>query len=268
MHKFISVFISFTFLFYFSPAFAQNSITVEGTGDNQKLLRRLAKAYQAKYPGKTIVVPNSIGSGGGIKALAAGKTDLARTARPLKKRETQYGFKSKIFAYSPVVVVVHPSVVGIKDITNEQLNQIYSGKILQWDNLGGVGKIYVANREEGDSSRIVLEKNIPGFKDITEPVGEKIYSTPDTLRILTSFPNTIGYISATMAKGSILKILSINRIAPTTENILSKKYKLVSPYAIVWRPPLKGLANHFVDYLFTEPAQKIISDFGAVPANN
>ncbi|MDB4470643.1 substrate-binding domain-containing protein, partial [Deltaproteobacteria bacterium] len=68
-------------------AIAQEQLVIDGTGDSQQLLRQLAQAYEAANPDSKIIVPDSSGSSGGVKALLKGKTDLARIARPLKAKE-------------------------------------------------------------------------------------------------------------------------------------------------------------------------------------
>lgn len=64
------------------------------------------------------------------------------------------------------------------------------GGITSWQELGNCPdhKIYVANREEGDSSRILIEANLPDFKRIPKLAGEIIYSTPEALHIVEDHP--------------------------------------------------------------------------------
>ena len=54
-----------------------------GTGDGIDLLRALGSAYMTDHPETNVIVPPSIGSGGGIAAVNAEKEVLARIARPL-----------------------------------------------------------------------------------------------------------------------------------------------------------------------------------------
>lgn len=163
--------------------FAAEKIVIEGSGDNQKLLRILADAFEKKHPGKIIEIPESIGSSGGIKALANGKCDLARIARPLKNSEQGLGLTSKVFASTPLVFVTGNNEAGIDNLNSEQIVNIFSGKFDSWSRLGGNDiKFLVLNREKGDSSRRILEENIPGFKEADTMCGEIIHSTPDLIK--------------------------------------------------------------------------------------
>ncbi len=246
---------------------AQEKIVVAGTGDSQKLLQILARAFEKATPGTKVEVPDSIGSGGGIRATAKGISDLGRVARPIKKNEKKYNLSYKVFAYSSVVFAANPNMKGIDNLTSEQIIGIYSGKITSWDKLGGEKrKIYVANREKGDSCRKNLEDNIPGFEDIKTFAGKIIYSTPETIEVIARQRNTIGYASLSMVKWKNLIVMKLDGVYPSLENVQNGKYKLVIPFGIVWKGELSGLAKAFFDFLFSTEAQKIINQNGAVPA--
>lgn len=86
------------------PAWA-DSLKVGGTGSGTVLLRLLAAEYSEAHPGEQVeVLPFSLGSGGGARALAAGKIDLAILGRPLKDDEKQDGFRMVAWARTPLVL--------------------------------------------------------------------------------------------------------------------------------------------------------------------
>lgn len=240
-------------------------LVIPGTGDSQILLRKLVQLYGKSRPRTAVEIPESIGSGGGIRSVVSGKSELARVARPLTEKESAQGLKSKIFAQAPIVFVVSSGVSGVESLTFEQIIGIYAGKIPQWDELGGSGKIYVMNREEGDSSRTVLESLIPGFKEISAPAGSTVYSTPDAVQILMSSPNTIGYLPMPATVGAGFKVLRVQDVAPSATNVRQKKYQLVIPFAMVWKDTLTAPAQDFLDFLSSPAAQKLMLDNGAIP---
>lgn len=249
-----------------SVSFAGERIVVCGTGDSQKLLRTLADVFERANPAIEIEVPDSIGSGAGIKATAKGICDLGRVARPLKENERKYGLNYREFAHSPVVFVAHLNKKWLSNITSEQVVRIYSGELRSWDELGGEKKkIYVADREAGDSSRTVLEKQIDGFKDIGILAGKKLYSTPETIATITNYENTIGYVPLAMAKGTDLIVLKFDGVYPSAKNVQRGNYRLVTPLGLVWKGELKEPEKTFVQFLLSPEGQKIITDYGAIP---
>ena len=268
MKKVISSFCVFilSIQFYTHIVYAEEKISINGTGDNQMLLQDLVRIFEQSHPGKRIEVPESIGSTSGIRATAAGVSDLGRVSRLLNDKENKYNLSYRLFAYAPVVFALHQSVEGIDNLTYEQIVGIYSGKLRRWEELAGqAGKIYIVNREKGDSSRISLERNIPDFKKITKFVGEIVYSPAEALAILTKNRNTIGYIPLSIVKGTDLHVVRINGVEPTAGNVQMGNYKLAVPFALVWKGSLDGLAAEFVNFLFSPQSQMMITEYGAIP---
>jgi phosphate transport system substrate-binding protein len=241
-------------------------LVIEGTGDSQALLREIAELFEERYPETTIQVPDSIGSSGGIKAVGTGKAELGRVARPLKEKERAYGLTYAVFAVSPVVLVVHPSVEGVDNLTAEQIVGIYSGTLTDWQQLGGAAhKLYPIGRETGDSSRIILEAHVPGFQEIQKPVAKVYYTTPETLQGIVDHEYTIGYVPMAMIHNSGLHTIGIDGIAPSIENIRQNRYKMVAPLGIVYKKPLNPLAKAFADFLSTPDVHEIIEEYGCLP---
>lgn len=247
---------------------AVQKIVICGTGDSQQLLLMLAEDYEKEHPGTTIDVPDSIGSGGGIRAVAKGDCDLGRVARPIKEKEEKLDLNYTLFALSPVVIAANRSVDGIDSLSTGQIIDIFSGMTKTWDELGGSsGKIFVANREAGDSSRTVLEKTLPGFRDISTFAGKTVYTTPETIDTLSKYKNTIGYVPFAMVMNTDLKVIKIDGIAPSLENVMDGKYRPVTPFGLVWKGELDGPAKAFTDFIFGARGKEIIKQYGAVPAH-
>jgi phosphate transport system substrate-binding protein len=242
-------------------------IIVSGTGDNQELMRALANALTQKLGGKCrIEVPDAVGSSASIKALIKGEIDIARVARPLKKEEQELGLGYKLFAKTAVAFVVNPSITDVNNITTEQIVGIYSGKITDWNDIGAkAGKIYPLTREPGDSSLRVFSETFPEFTNIPNPVGKVMFLTPEAITTLLEHKNTIGFAPYSAIVGTNLKVLKVNGVAPSNEEMLSGEYKYVIHLGIAYKGQPKGLAKEFIDFLYSEDAKTIIKKMGAVP---
>lgn len=253
-----------------APSAIAESITIAGTGDSQYLLSQLGKAFEQKNKNVQVLIPNSVGSGGGIKLLLAGRAELARIARPLKPKEQAEGLQNRIFAYSPVVFVANLPQSCLEGITATDFISILKGEISNWNHFAGCpdNKIYVANREDGDSSKTVLEQQIPEIKTIANPVGRTLYSTPEAYNTLNHYPYSFGYLPKSQIHQDNLTMLKFNGIEPSIENVQQQKYKLAVPLGIVWQATPSGPTKKFLDFLFSEEAQKIILNHGAIPAQS
>lgn len=248
--------------------FDDQKIIVGGTGDSQQLIRSLARGLLKRLKGGEIEVPDSIGSSGGIRALIEDRIELARTARPLQQKEKSRGLKEQLFAFNPIVFVVHPSVVNIDNLNTQDILDIYSGKIKNWLELGSTDhKIYPVTREPDDSSLSILEKNLAGFKGSNIVNAKTIYNTPETIETLNKHRFTIGFTALSEVKNSRLRVMKLDGVYPSAENIQNGSYKLVIPLSIVYKEKPVGLTRAFIDFLFSNEGKKIIRDFGAIPAS-
>ncbi len=241
-------------------------LTIAGTGDSQELLRLLAKDFEAGNPGTIIDIPDTTGTVGGLKSLREDSVKLARTARPLKQNE-QPGLIEFLFARAPIVFSVHPSLAELKNITTEQFLGIYSGQYTNWKQLGQQDhKIYVVDREGGDSSRIVLEREMPGFKQLTS-VGYIAFNTQQAVSYVEDHEFTIGFLPNPSIVNKKIAVIAIDGVQPDAANINSGKYKYVVPLYLVSKGQPEGLASKFIEYIYSPGARKILEENGVVPSD-
>lgn len=252
------------FLFPPPVAAAEKMLIIPGSGDSQHLLRRLAEMFNRRS-GFLVAVPDAVGSSGGIRQVLTGRVELARVARRLKKNEVRAGLVWRMFARSPVVFATHPDHPGLKGLTFRQIEGIFSGRLTNWAQLGGrPGKIYVARREAGEASRLVLARFSAVFQKAE--AGQVVYSTLEMRRVLMRTPGSIGYLPLSAIKNADLNILRIDGVAPDADRNGTGRYPYAVPLALVWRPPLAGLAARFRDFLFSDEAGRVMERFGAFPA--
>lgn len=243
-------------------------LVIAGTGDNEELLRNMAARFMRDYPDLKIEVPDSVGSSGGIRAVLAGKAELARTARPLRDEEKAAGLTEIVFAKAPVVFAVHPSVTGIESITAAKALAVFSGTATDWSELGGApGPIYRVCRETPETSRDVLNAAIPGF-EATGCQGQAVaYATPEAVDMVASHPGTIGYFTLPSMTTSKLRPLAFEGVAPTPENLGRGTYPLAIPFALAYKPPLGPAAARFVAALGLPDARTLLAKFGCLPVS-
>ena len=200
-----------------APALAQ-TLSIPGTGACEPILAELASVYNKGNTGNPVTVPPSTGSGGGITAVLKDEASLARVARSLKPEEEKQGLVRMVFARDAIAFVVGQQV-KVTNLTAGQLAAIFSGKITNWKEVGKQeGAIRVITREAGDSSLIVIQEHLAGFKNITfSPKAKVILYDQAAVEAIDKFKNSVGFItlsSAKWAKGKIRPI-ALDGIAPT-----------------------------------------------------
>lgn len=233
-----------------------------GSGPNLPIIRLLAEAFARVHPEIKISVPATIGSGGGIRAAAAGAIAVGLTSRPLKEQEQALGLTVLSYARTAVVLGTHPTVAD-DGISSEELVQIYKGARSRWRD---GREIIVLTREPGDSLIEVLDREVPGFTEAyTESHRVKgwatLYTDVDMHRVLTRTPYALGLsnMGAITAERLPIKVLHFNAVQPTPENVRSGRYPLVMTLAFVFlKDKLTPEAKVFLDFVRSRDGQKIL----------
>lgn len=245
------------------PAVHANELPVVGTGDGIELLRALGDAYNAENPQTKVVVPPSIGSGGGLAAVGSDREVLARVARPLKESEVALGLVSTPVFQLPSAFFVHRSA-GVGGLSTQQLADIYAGKIKNWNEVGGPDlRIRVVRREEADSTLSVLRTSMPGWKDLVITEKSKLaLTTQDCVNSVKEVEGAIGFGPYTKQLDTDLTVLKIDGKFPTDRGYPSAVTVSFVHKKTTVTPQAKG----FVDYVHTPKAKDLMISMGGVPA--
>ena len=237
-------------------------LSVVGTGDGIDLLRALGAAYTADHPDTNVVVPPSIGSGGGLAAVGSNKEVLARVARPLSDSEKEAGLVATPVFRLPSAFFVHRSA-GVLSLTNAQLADIYSGKVTNWRDVGGQDvRIKVVRREDQDSTLLVLRQSMPGWKDLTITEKSKMtVTTQECIDTVKEVPGAIGFGPFTKALEMELAVLKIDGHYPTDRGYPSA----VTLTFVHKESTVTPEAKRFIGYVKAAKAKTVLTSMGGVP---
>lgn len=246
------------------PSLAASDLAVVGTGDGMDVLRAIAAAHSADQSSVNVAIPASIGSGGGLAAVGSDKAVLARVARPLSETERRMGLVETPIFRLPSAIFAHRSV-GIEGITSQQLAAIYAGKIVNWKDVGGSDqRIKVVRREEDDSTLLVLQASMPGWKNLVFTDKSKMATTTqDAINTVRDVPGAIGYGPYTKNLELELVVLKIDGKYPTDEGYPSA----VTVSFVHKASTLTAEAREFIQYARSDKARKLLVSMGGVPAD-
>jgi len=271
MKKTIMILVLLELIFSGGRAGQAETLIIPGTGACEIVLKDLAKTFNAQISGHAVIIPSSIGSGGGIHSLLTNQARLARVARPLKANEAKQGLSYLVFAKDAVIFAVGAHV-EVQGLTTTQLIEIFSGQIRDWREVGGhKAAIRLLSREPSDSGLRTIKEHIEPFQNIRFPVQSKIlYHEYEMVEMLAKYKNSIGWLSRSsiLAGPSTIKPLALDNISPTLANISTGKYKLVGDFALVYKQNnLSNLARQFIDFIFSDAAKSVMNRHGVIPAN-
>ena len=214
---------------------------------------------------------------GGYELLAEKKTDVFLGAQPSKEQKEYAEKCGTTFEYTQIgseafVFFVHKNN-PIESLTTEQIKKIYSGEITNWSEVGGEDKKIVAyQRNEGSGSQSMLIRFM-GDTPIMEPdmqtnvggMGEIIEEVAD----YKSNPTSIGFSFRFYVEGIIqnpeIKLIAIDGVAPTVENIKNKTYPIIAPvYAVTYEENTNKNVDKLIDWMLSDEGQYIIEQTGYV----
>lgn len=238
------------------------TIAISGSTSVGPLMEHEAEVYMEANKNVEIEI-QQIGSSAGIKNAISGVSEIGMASRELKDKEKSE-ISETVIAYDGIALVTKGDK-GIDSLSLEQIKDIYTGKVTNWSELGGVdAPIVVVSREDGSGTRDAFQELV-GFKAEelleTATIADKNGVVKTTVQ---GNENAIGYISFEYLDDSLTAI-KCDGVEPTAENVISKEYKLSRPFLVVYKEDkLTEEGQKFIDYILSEEGQKIVEENGSI----
>lgn len=244
-----------------------NKITVVGSSAMQLLAEQAGNDYRLSHPDSNIVVQGG-GSGTGLSQVQAGAVEIGTSD---VFAETQKGIdatklQNHLVAVVGIVPIVNKSA-GVKNLTRQQLSDIFTGKITNWKQVGGKNQnITVINRSKGSGTRGTFEGLILNGK---KPIQAQEQDSNGTVRkIVSSTPGTISYISFPYANDENIQKLSIDKIKPTNKNVETNRWHLWSYEHMYTKGKPNKNVQKFIDYMLGSKVQNdLVLKLGYISIN-
>lgn len=218
---------------------------------------------------------------GGYELLAEKKTDIFIGAAP---SEEQIAFAEKnntTFAYTQIgseafVFFVHKDN-PVDSLTVEQIKGIYSGKITNWSEVGGNNeKIVPFQRNEGSGSQSMLIRFMedtpimePDMQRVVGGMGGIIEEVADYKNKSTSIGFSFRFYVEGIIQNPNVKMIAIEGVAPTKENIKSGAYPIITPvYAVTYEENTNENVHKLIAWMLSDEGQYIIEETGYVGVNS
>lgn len=242
------------------------TILMVGSTSMEKLANALAESFMAEYPGVTVNA-EFVGSSAGVEAVNNGTADIGNSSRNLKDEEKAAGAVENIVAIDGIAVCVDPANT-VTGLTRQQLTDIYTGTITNWNEVGGSDDpIIVVGREAGSGTRGAFEE-ILGVED-TCAYANELDSTGAVMAKVASTPGAIGYVSLDAVDDSVIA-LALEGVAATAENVKTGDYFLSRPFVMATKGEISAqseLVQAWFDYVLSEEGQSVAQSVGLIPVN-
>lgn len=249
------------------------SISVVGSTALQPLVDSIAKEFTSENPDVSIDVQGG-GSGAGLTAVLdktaeIGMSDVKAEVK-IQDAEKLKAFVDHIICLQAFAVVVSKDVT-ITNLSKVQIQDIFQGKITNWNQVGGKDEeIVVVNRTKTSGTRATFHNTVMEGKDENEAIGTTQDASGGVKTALESTQGAISYLAMSYlvdpATLQNLKIISVDDVMPTKENITSKKYPFIGEGNIYTNGEATGAVKAFIDFMTSEAGLKEIDKLGYYPA--
>ena len=234
-----------------------------GTGSALGTMKALAAAYQKAQPGTEILIVPALGSGGGIKAVAAGALNIGLSGRALTPAETAQNLTQTELARTPFVFASTKSRPGF---SLSQIVRIFDGTLSHWPDGSPLRLIL---RPDSDSDTALLRTLSPEMNRAVSTAQARpgLYTAltdPDMADALENVPGSIGSttLALIVSEQRRLNPIPLDKVVPSVATLASGAYPYAKPLYLVTAPGVSAAARDFIAFLKSPPGEVILARNG------
>jgi len=200
------------------------------------------------------------GSTAGIQAIMNNTVSIGMSSRDLDDKEKM--LNTITICHDGIAIIVNPQN-PVRSLTLQQIRDIFSGKIRDWKELGGIDReVDAVTREEGSGTRSAFEELVMKGKAIDDSIMVQD-SNGSVKEVVATDPYAMGYISLGLVDQKVRSVI-VDDVAPSIKNIKTGRYKIVRPFLYVTNGELDPYAKEFVNFVLSKDGQNILIKEGLV----
>lgn len=197
----------------------------------------------------------------GYEAIVDGTTDILFCAAPSAEQKKYAEEKGVELVYVPVGLEAFVFFVNennpVDNLTVEQIRGIYSGKYTNWKEVGGSNRVInPVSRLAGSGSQSAMDAFMKG----QEIKGKSPFALTGG-----SIGFSFRYYMDGMVGNENVKMLSLNGVYPSAENIKNGTYPVIAQFYAIYRADnTNENIPVLIDWILSEEGQRIIEETGYV----
>ena len=197
----------------------------------------------------------------GYEAIVDGTTDILFCASPSAEQVTYAEEKGVELVYVPVGLEAFVFFVNennpVENLSIDQIRKIYTGEYTNWSDVGGVNRVInPVTRLEGSGSQSAMN----AFMGKYEIARKSPFSIAGA-----SIGFSFRYYMDGIVGNDQVKMLSLNGVYPSAENIQNGTYPVIAKFYAIYRADNKNEnIPVLIDWILSEEGQKVIEDSGYV----
>ena len=240
---------------------ASQKLVITGSSTVAPVASEIAKRYETQNPQVRIDVQTG-GSSRGIADVRQGVANIGMVSRAAKPEDKDLQFHT--IAKDGVAIVVHRDN-PIQQLTHQQITDIYTGQLNNWQDVGGTpNPITVVNKAEGRSTLEVFTKH---FQLQPSQIKADVVIGDNEQGIKTVAGNSlaIGYVSVGTAtinveQGTPIKILPLDGIQANATTVRNGSFPLSRPLNLITQGSLSPQQQKFIDFAQSSQVNDIVQE--------
>ncbi|MGK2939327.1 MAG: phosphate ABC transporter substrate-binding protein [Solirubrobacteraceae bacterium] len=242
-----------------TPATAKSTITMSGSTSVAPLARLLAQGYVKAFPNTVTFRLLQGGSDIGINDVARGRVTIGNASRDPLPSDPK-GIQFNRIARDGVCVVTNPNN-AVPNLTQEQIQQIFTGRVRNWSDVPGAkvsGPIELVTRSAASGTQDAFQNIYLGPDLRVAGSASQKASNGLVQQTVRSSRTAIGYVDFKFIGGT--NAVSYKGVPCTLRNAKSGTYPGIRNLWMVTRGKPAGATGKFIRWIRTSgAARKIVS---------
>jgi phosphate transport system substrate-binding protein len=236
------------------------TLTIAGNGPELTIIEPLAHAFEKANPKAYLDIVWD-GNSKPVEMVKSGQAHIAVTGT-----ETA-GLSATPIAWDGIGILVHLSNF-MKEVTKQQVADIFSGKVTLWSELGGLEtKILVIDRPRNQNIRDTFESQLGITGRITGTA--KVIGSDDQVvkTVVGTLPplSAVAYLSlsqglSVVSSGVPVKLLPIDKVEPESPTVKDGRYPLRRPLLLLSKKEPHPLTEAFIRFALSSAGQELIAE--------
>jgi phosphate transport system substrate-binding protein len=264
----------------------EQTVSIKGSSTVLPIADSCAAEFMNENPDVRITVSGG-GSSVGIKSVANGEVEIGDASREAKASDVEdiegvelSDLIDNVVAYDGIAVVVSPNIYnnGVTALTMDEVYQIYTGEISNWNELSGPDlEIFVNDRASTSGTRatfVELIVNSSGYalEDFEADGGDLAVDNvnQENANVVTQVSgnqNAIGYVGLGYVDEDTCPAVAVDGIIPSTLTVKDGSYPISRSLHMYTLGEPTGLVKDFIEFVQSEDGQEIVVEEGFISIN-
>ncbi len=236
-------------------------LKISGSGTITTVLEALKPEFENANPGYKLEILSGSSTGNGVTGILEGILDVAAMARSPKEEETAKNILFFEMGKVGQAIISHASLSNVTSLDQQQIVDIFSGKITNWSEVGGPNQnIVIYVRDENETSTKALRKSLLGDTPFPE-TSTTLFSQKDMAFSVEGTPGAIGFAAwvSILATKTNVNAISINGIAPDNAS-----YPIMDSAGIGYMAERENDIKPLINWLSSSDGQAALKALGFI----